>query len=55
MTRKYIYIKLTLFALYFVSCESHEQKPDEAFENYQIENILKIESSTIFKDSINIL
>ena len=38
-----------------ISCESHEQKTDEAFKYYKSEKILEIDSSNIFKDSINTL
>lgn len=55
MNSKYIIVQSIIYSIICVSCESHEQKVDEAFKNYHVENISEIDSSSIFKDSINTL
>lgn len=55
MNLKHLITQSIVFGILLVSCESHEQKADEAFKNYHAENILEIDSTSIFKDSINTL
>ena len=55
MNLKYLIVQSIVCGIVFVSCQSHEQKADEAFKNYKAEDVLVIDSSGIFKDSINVL
>lgn len=55
MNLKYFIIQSIAFSIICISCESHEQKADEAFKNYKVKNVSEIDSSSIFKDSINTL
>jgi hypothetical protein len=53
MKNKYKYINSAFCLLTFIACESHEQKADVAFKEFKIEKVIDIDSSMIFKDSIN--
>ncbi len=53
MNSKQLIIQSIVCGIICIACESHEQNADEAFKNYHVETVSEIDSSSIFKDSIN--